>query len=107
MCIVSTLLLAWHLRLIRESSLLHFEFIKAGPGVVRPGEHRVSALADDDIGGGEDLAVPDQVPRHRAAVRAAQRDVQVARRPGQGPHQRGDLEMLGERRNLKMWMRSL
>ena len=90
-----------------DSSLLHFELIKAGPGVMRPGEHRVSALADDDLGGGEDLAVPDHVPRHRAAVRAAQRDVQVPPRPGQSPHQRGDLEMLGERRNLKMWIRSL
>ena len=68
---------------------------------MRPGEHRLAALADDDLGGGEDLAVPDHVPRHRAAVRAAQRDVQVPR-PGQGAHQRGDLEMLGERRNLRM-----
>ena len=72
-----------------------------------PGEHRVSALADNDLGGGEDLAVPDHVPRHRAAVRAAQRDVQVPRGPGQGPHQRGDLEMLGERRYLRMWIPSL
>ena len=61
---------------------------------MRPGELRPGALPDHDLRRGEDLAVAQHVPGERGPVRPAQRDVEVATRPGQRPHQRADLKML-------------
>ena len=85
---------------ISISSPANLELVKSRVNIMRSAEDRLLTLADDDLRGGEDLAVAHQVAGESGAVLSAQHHVQVAGLPGESSHQGADLEMFLVGHNL-------